>query len=402
MALLDLLSSLIGQTQIPQSPPVAGSAGDPSNDLTVTAPRPASQAHASVSPLASILGLSTSKPDMPTPISQGLPQTGSPNTVDYNNKNQVNAVNSAVQGEGTPPGGGANPGVYGLLPQNLQHGTLRNVLGALGDAFLVGSGRQAIYRPRMENEQMGQAMAGMDINDPQSVAAATQRIAATGAPGSIEMADKLQQQAEQAQLRQQYMQYNQNYRDQMIGSKHDVQYNRMAPTALADLSQAKNADEYSTKLAMWDKRIGVIDPKVDAATALGLPPEYIPGFLTQNAGMTNNQIQSSQNRRLGIQQSGANAAMAAGSRTGAASISANRPSDPAILQSLITKQNNGQQLTPAEQAAFSKLTNLGRGGRPLLTSAAGGGAQPQFIEGHVYHDARGNTAVYRNGKFVPQ
>jgi hypothetical protein len=42
-------------------------------------------------------------------------------------------------------GGGGNPGIYGLLPPNLQHGTLRNILGAIGDAFLVGSGREPTY-----------------------------------------------------------------------------------------------------------------------------------------------------------------------------------------------------------------------------------------------------------------
>ncbi len=42
-------------------------------------------------------------------------------------------------------GDDGNPGIYGLLPPNLQHGTLRNILGAIGDAFLVGSGREPTY-----------------------------------------------------------------------------------------------------------------------------------------------------------------------------------------------------------------------------------------------------------------
>lgn len=39
-------------------------------------------------------------------------------------------------------------------------GTLRDILGVVGDAFLVQSGNKAVYAPRREQERMGDAMAG--------------------------------------------------------------------------------------------------------------------------------------------------------------------------------------------------------------------------------------------------
>ena len=53
------------------------------------------------------------------PVSQGLQMPG----INYNNTQAADAVKSALQGEGTPQGGMANPGLYGILPQGLQHGT---------------------------------------------------------------------------------------------------------------------------------------------------------------------------------------------------------------------------------------------------------------------------------------
>lgn len=40
-------------------------------------------------------------------------------------------------------------------------GTLRNILGSLGDAFLVGSGAQPMYAPQREREQLSDAMTGI-------------------------------------------------------------------------------------------------------------------------------------------------------------------------------------------------------------------------------------------------
>src|SRR6478735_10037782 len=58
-------------------------------------------------------------------------------------------------------------GMFGM------HGTVRDIVGALGDAFLTQSGNPRMYEPQREQERLSEAMRGF-ANDPM---AAIQRIA---------------------------------------------------------------------------------------------------------------------------------------------------------------------------------------------------------------------------------
>lgn len=316
----------------------------------------------------------TPNPQMDGPPDPGVPQTQTPPRMNYNNTGAVRAVGNALQDEGTPSGGSANPGVYGLLPQKLQHGTLRNILGALGDAFLQGGGGNAVYRPRMEQQAIGQAMAGMDINDPQSVAAAVQRVAGTGSPGSAEMADKIQQQAVQAQMRREALAQTGIWRQQQIDAKNDGMYNRMYAAATGDLGRATSAADYATRLARWDARVKAIDPKADAISALGVPAEYDPGQVNAAMGTTSNQQQQSSDRRRGQDMTQQNsqgrdnailrsAGASASSRIGAANISANRPDEATFQDSYIQRRRAGQSTTPEEDARFLHDTHVSNSSR---------------------------------------
>lgn len=305
-----------------------------------------------------------------------LPQQGQ-GANPYDNSQQSGQLNSAVNAEGPPRGGMANPGIYGLLPHNLQHGTLRNVMGALGDAFLVGSGRQAQYEPRMQRQEIGQAMAGYNPNDPQSVQAAIQRVAATGAAGSPEMADQLQKNANDIALRKQIMEQNNSYRQSMIDSRHDGSLQRMTPYIGAMVGGAKDQASYASAYQRAESIAQRIGPEYHAAD-FGLidPKDWTPGAAA-NAGLTANNIRVSGDKAQQRATSMRNTDVSAGSRVQAAGISANRPQNAAILQNLITKQNSGQALSPAEQAAFDHLTQVskGRGGRSLPPGlVVGGGA----------------------------
>ena len=429
--LIDLLQSLIHpQANIaPQAPmpPPAQASVDP---VSVTA-RPQPTQPAPIVRQAPMTQQLMPPPNIPQPTPPPGPpgQDGSPPPFDYNNSQSNDAVNQAVAGEHTR-GGSANQGVYGLLPQNLQHGTLRNVLGALGDAFLVGSNRPAQYRPRMEQQEIGAAMAGMDINDPASVAAAVQRVAATGAPGSVEMADKLQQQAEQAALRRQYMEYNQDYRNQMVQTRHDSALARMTPYIGGMVAGAHDPASYASAYQRAESIAQRIGPDYHASD-FGLvdPQDWTPGA-TATTGMTANNVQSSADRAASRQTSERNtdvragatigaANIGAGSRERAAGISAGRPSDAQQRQALIDKQDRGEALTPAEQAAWAHLTQTGGRGRrglpgtgggtsadpgaaagDILGRSLGGGGNSRFQNGQVYQDAHGNKARYQNGQWV--
>lgn len=400
------LSELVVHAKAGAAGPTTMPAQATSGQTPVTAAAPPAAPVSSTPP-----DLSTTPPAAPA---AGVAQDAQPPTLDYNNSGASQAVNAAVAGEGTPPGGMANPGLYGMLPKSLQHGTLRNVLGALGDALLVSGGKAPAYEDRMQRQEIGQAMAGMDINDPQSVAAATQRVAATGAAGSADMADKLQTQAEQAAQRKQLMEYNQSYRNAVIGQRNDALFNRMYPAATADMSQSTSASDYATRLARWNQRIKAIDPDQDAMSAFAISSTYNPADMTSTAGMTNNQIVQHGDRQSAQATSIVNARIGAGSRIGAAGIEggahvagsrmeADKPTEGTILSGAIARLRAGtaDDTDRAIIAHGTQVRSSGRGLAPGLTVGGVKPAAPAFVNGKVYTDAHGNHATYSNGKWIP-
>jgi hypothetical protein len=336
--------------------------------------------------------LDTNAPSIPTAmlasLSQGPQPMGNQDAqsvgINYNNSQAATAVNNALQGDG---GHGANNGLYGLLPQSMQHGTLRNFLGALGDAFLVGSGHQPQYQPRMDRQAMGNAMAGMNINDPSSVAAAVQRIAATGAPGAAELADKVQQQAEQAALRQQYMQYNQDYREQITGAKDQNILARRSPAWSGFANSAPSNSIYSQRFAQAEAAAQKLGKDYHAEDFGLLPPDqWQPGMTAQ--GLTSNQQQVSSDKAAQRQTSERETDVNAKSRLGAAGINAGghiaaagvsnqRPSPTTLMQQLEPIITSGKA-NPAQQALWNKLTETknGRALPPGLTI----GKQPTSVD----------------------
>jgi len=92
----------------------------------------------------------------------------------------------------------------GARKGDLQHkgmfgtkGTLRDILGMVGDAFLVNSGNKAVYAPQRQQEKIADALAGFTQGDPR---AAIERLAAL--PGGAEFAEKLYDNTVQNQARQ--------------------------------------------------------------------------------------------------------------------------------------------------------------------------------------------------------
>lgn len=76
-------------------------------------------------------------------------------------------LTSSLPGEGD---GGPAPVVGGNVPYNFHgmfglHGVARDIIGALGDAFLRQGGGQAVYAPRQQQEREAQAMRGF-VDDP--------------------------------------------------------------------------------------------------------------------------------------------------------------------------------------------------------------------------------------------
>lgn len=74
-------------------------------------------------------------------------------------------------------------------------GTLRDILGTVGDAFLAQGGRDAVYRPQRQQERQADAVYGFSENPLQAI----ERLAAAGFP---EEAQQLLQQTQEQEYRQ--------------------------------------------------------------------------------------------------------------------------------------------------------------------------------------------------------
>lgn len=339
-------------------------------------------------------------PPAPSPTStpvDGFTITAKRPAPNYDNSSAVASAQSALSkanaaAQQVPPsyaqGGSDNPGIFGLLPPHMQHGTLRNVLGALGDAFLVGSGRAAQYEPRMQRQEIGNAMAGIDMSDPKSVSAAVNRIAATGVPGSAEMAQQILE-------RQQMLQQNNWYRQSVINDRNQSTINRQAPFVAGQAQKITDPDQYAKYYQDWDSRIKAAYGPDHTAAEYGLPDpsDWKPGSMDY-AGMTGGQIAREDTSKASIDERADAAAKRDATtrrgqdmRSGDSRYSTNHragrsPTSSGILQGLIDKQNRGETLTPAEQAYWSSQINGKKGGsRGLLTT--GGGNPPVVTNGDV-------------------
>lgn len=418
MSLINLLQALTGSREMQSSDTGPGAQASPVSSIDVTA----SGNRNKPGPMMSMLPPQSSPdiaPGMSDPnFDKGAPQTASPARLNYNNSSDVRALNDAMSAEGTPRGGMANPGLYGILPQGMQHGVLRNALGALGDAFLVGSGRQAAYEPRMERQEEGQALVGMNINDPDSVATATQRLASTGAAGSPELANKYEEQAQQAALRKATMEQTGVYRQGLQQDRENGLAARQSTMMNGLVSGAKDAVDYAQRYQMADRRAKQIDPNSDAASMFGIPrpEEWNPTLAYQYGASTGQQITSTDKAASrGVTMRGQD--IGANSRIEAARINAGsrQPTqagfDEHLQQRWDESENGGRPLSQGEKAAIDKRFGRSRSQRPAITApdttsvgaqlGALAGAKQKFQNNTVYTDAHGNHARYVNGKFIP-
>lgn len=388
--LLDLLAGAF-QAQDPnsQSAPVPPATTDSSGNTTVAPVN---------------ITASPRKPPIPPSTSQGVTQSPTGATQNYDNSGDVQALHQWVQNN-QPQGGSDNPGVFGLLPPGAQHGTLRNVLGAIGDAFLLQGDKQPMYAQRMARQQIGDAMAGYETN-PQ---AAIERVAATGAMGAPEMADKMEQNYQNLKLHQDQLQQMQIYRNQQLDVRNQNIFARLGPMAQGMVSAAKDQPDYAKRYSVLDQRAKAIDPNSSAAEAFGIP-EPDDWSATPGYGMTSNQQAVDQakaaQRTTSERDTDVNARsrvtaanIGANSHIQAATIGADRTTDASILQGLIQKQNSGQQLTPSEQQTFAHLTQVnGRNRRGLPGS--GQTVTPGNYGGVSVAYAGANNPVANSGKAV--
>lgn len=304
----------------------------------------------------------------------------------YDNSKDIDAIRAAADSRPTR-GGSANPGIWGLLPENIQHGTFRNILGAIGDAMLVGAGRDAEYGPRMERQQVGDAMAGYQ-NDPD---AAANRIAATGAPGAIVAAKDVASWGLQRDLKNQQQQ---SLNDERASRQQD----RITDTITARsasmqnyLYGAKDADDYASRLARVNsglKRLGgasaevdLYAPSADEWEASDFNPKNRQGSGDYGATAAQSAKIDSTNRSLDQKAAATETAhedrvrgqdLTYKARTKVGNGSSKLPTTASETARLIAKSDSGQTLSPYEQKFLDKQTaskgSSASGGRQLLST----------------------------------
>lgn len=420
MGLLDLLAGAIHGGDTSAAAPAA-SDDNVVDGVTVTAKRK------TPAPSMAPLGTATDMAQKPmAPVEPGKyaqPTPGEGANTRYNNTAQLHAVQD-VENQYQPNPHGNGIGLANIIGAK---GTLRNVLGTLGDAFLIQAGHQPIHGPQADREREGQAMAGFQ-DDP---AAAANRMALTGSPGAVDDAQKMYTTYQQEQLKNAQLAANSDYRKSVIEDRASVHESQAADR------QAK-ADDRTRALAGGILKAAAMsgDPKKYAsarAAVLGRiqsnstidpsefpedPKDFINGY-----GMNSAQVSRNAQGEERIQQQGELGRARIGATIRGQNVSAgnvrasiagqNARSQELYDQGLARAVNAGKTLSAGDAARWAKATHIatgkGGGSHIVLPPGLGGGApaapanpaggQPPPIE---HHYPSGRVAVWNGKAWVPK
>lgn len=283
----------------------------------------------------------------------------------------MDSLNSTGQAVRSDP---QRTGMFGIK------GTLRDILGTLGDAFLVQGGAQAVYAPRRQQERMADAMAGFSAGDPASLQSSMERLSAAGfgkeAMGLFEAAS-------QAQARQAAAQTAQQSAESQAGDRRwgNIKDARNAIARLFASSQAiKNPLLADTQAARIAQAAGVT--LEDLGITANMTPEeramYATGDMTVNQQM---QVPFTERRVA----TGERNAQTAANRPGPQPRATPNPTEASIAAPLLAKVARGIPLTPGEQDALDRTapapSSTGRRGSTPLRAAPGGTAAPGAAPG---------------------
>lgn len=189
-----------------------------------------------------------------TPVEQAPPPEPPPPPADIGDPNKITPrmlTQRQLDQRATPGNLPQHTGLYGAK------GTLRDVLGLIGDAFLVQSGNKAVYAPRRQQEKISDAMVDYAQHPLDAIASTMAVDPETG----FTLLKNFQ---------------DQGYRDQLVGVRKD------ANTIRSDANTFKQRDRMGTLFA---QRMGaatpenyetVIKPQLERIKATGdLPDDFV-------------------------------------------------------------------------------------------------------------------------------
>lgn len=332
-----------------------------------------------------------------SPVTVSAPPVGGQST-DFQKSvyNNLPEIQAAQQGQAQNP---QHTGLFGVK------GTLRNVLGILGDAMLMQHGNQAVYAPRVQQEREADAMAGFQ-SDPRAAAG---RLAAL--PGGAELANKILDTAATQDLHRDSLN-SQNYyrqtREEAIQDARDARLRQGIGGILSSAAQpgpdGKIDPQKWTQARNLALKMGGKIKDFDEDEIPETADQYNAGY-----GMSAAQVARTQTSQDSIGERYDASQLAHQDRRYAAdNRNAPQPTATSLVDRLISKQNSGQPLSPAEQQYWdTNVANKGKTKKPLnmppglIAPSTGGGPTPQFKNGVTYKDAHGNSAKYNNGQWIP-
>ncbi len=242
-------------------------------------------------------GITVTPPRQAMPVQQPAPPpVQNPYSPEY-----IQAAQQASQSQGQLPriSGGTDAGLFGFLPQRMQQGRLRDIIGAIGDGLLIEGGHKPIYAPRKESRQMGQALIGYDQNPEQALL----RLAQTGTPDAIKLAQEGIQNLETREQKAAIDEALNNYRQQQMDLKRFQSAQQLTPYLRSIMADVKDAEGYSKAWDRMSQMLSRMGIKADATEVFGIPGpnDYEEGML-ENLGLKASDILRGQTTREGIQQ----------------------------------------------------------------------------------------------------
>lgn len=202
----------------------------------------------------------------------------------YDNSTALNALRGVNASHNSADNAtGSGEGLANILHTK---GTLRSILGTLGDAFLISGGREPLNAQSIYRQQIADASAGFQDNP----MLAAGRIAQTGAPDSMKIADQLYTQATNQQLKQATLENANTYKQQTINARRDTQIERMKPQLYGILNKSKDANDYADRASGALAALRRVDPTIQTLSDVGISDEWDPDV---KGGMTAGQVDRS-------------------------------------------------------------------------------------------------------------
>lgn len=167
-------------------------------------------------------------------------------------------------------------------------GTLRDILGTLGDAFLVQGGSKPIYQPHRQNERIADALVG--FSDEGGLNKAAERLA--DIPGASALATDLFNKGETREI-------NRVAKEDIAAARADARFKQFAGL-YSNYIKAVNAESYPKLKPI----LQVIKDRGGLGEEFPLPDQYDPEIFNSigRAGMTSAQQELDDYRQENLQQ----------------------------------------------------------------------------------------------------